>query len=281
MTRRSSHPRPSPGTPVLLALLALAAGGCREAEAPREGLQESTGAPAAEAGFAETVERAHGLEAWRSQPAFEAALAVEFGGRPVLQAKLLFPTDLGAARLDLTDGTAVVFDGAHAWVSPASSPVTRARFHALTWAYFVAAPMKLRDPGTHLEPLGQRQLQGETFEAARLTFEPGTGDSPEDWYVLYRDARTGLLRAMAYIVTYGRSAAEAAAEPHAITYHDFVDVEGVQIATTWRLWNWSEAEGITGEAVGRGTLAEPRFVRPDLGAFDRVEDAREDPLPPG
>jgi hypothetical protein len=208
-------------------------------------------------------------------------LAVERGGRPIVQGKMLFPTDLGASRLDLADGTAVVFDGTSAWVSPASSGFAGARFHALTWPYFVAVPMKLRDPGTHLEALGQRQLQGETFEAARLSFDPGTGDSPDDWYLLYRDSGTGLLRAMAYIVTYGRPAGAVKAEPHAITYHDFVEVGGVEIPTTWKLWSWSEAEGITGEPLGRVTLTEPRFVRPELGAFDRVEDAREDAPPAG
>jgi len=256
-------------------LLVLAGSGCRRAEPPRE---PASPAPAADAGFAGPIERAHGLEAWRAQPAFEAGLTVQFGGRPMIEGRMLFATDLGASRLDLADGTVAVFDGSRAWVSPASSGFEAARFHALTWPYFVAVPMKLRDPGTHLEPLGERRLQGEAFEAARLTFDPGTGDSPEDWYVLYRDPESGHLRALAYIVTYGRSAAAAAAEPHAITYHDFVEVEGVEVATTWKFWSWSEAEGIVGEPMGEATLTDPRFVRPELGAFDRVEDAREDAL---
>jgi hypothetical protein len=261
-------------------MLALAAGACRKAEPPRD---EAAPAPAetADAGFAGPIERAHGLAAWRSHPAFGSGLTVEFGGRPMIEGRMLFRIDLGATRLELADGTVVVFDGTSAWVSPAGSNLPRARFHALTWPYFVAAPMKLSDPGTHLEPLGSRQLQGETFDAARLTFDPGTGDSPDDWYVLYRDPGSGLLRAMAYIVTYDRSAAEAEAEPHAITYHDFAEVDGVKLATAWKLWNWNEAEGIVGEPIGQARLADSRFLQPDLGAFDRVEGAREDPLPAG
>lgn len=270
---------------VLAALALLAGGACRpggEEPAPEEAESPGSaagGEAAGEASFAGPIEESHGLEAWRSQPAFAADLAVDYGGNQVLAGRMLFPTDLATSRLDLTDGTVAVFDGQRAWVYPASSPLQRARFHLLTWPYFLAVPMKLRDPGARLEPLGPRELQGETYDAARLSFEPGVGDTPGDWYLLYRDRETGRLAAMAYIVTYGTSRTQAEQEPHAITYGDFVDVDGVAIPTRWQFWRWSEEEGAHGEPIGRVELADPGFVQPELGDFDRLEGAREAELP--
>jgi hypothetical protein len=235
--------------------------------------------PAGAAAFATSVEAAHGQKAWRAAKALHARLSLTFGGRPALVGTVLFRTNLAASRIELEDGTVAVFDGASAWVAPASSKLERARFHLLTWPYFAALPMKLRDPGSHLQVLGERALRGRTYEAARLTFDPGVGDTPEDWYVLYREPTSGRLAATAYIVTYGKSATAASKEPHAITYEDYLPVGGSHVATTWTFWHWSEKDGITGRPIGSGKLGDPKFVEPGADVFVRPADAREDKLP--
>ncbi len=229
--------------------------------------------------FAARVEAAHGRTAWFAATALEGRLALHFGGQPALAGRFLFRTNLGASRLELEDGTTAVFDGKSAWVSPARSILESARFHLLTWPYFAALPMKLRDPGTHLAALGERTLRGRRRIAARLTFDPGVGDTPDDWYVLYCDPTSGRLAAAAYIVTYGKTASAAAKEPHAITYEDYVALDGVQIATSWRFWHWSEEKGVHGEPIGAGALTDLRFVQPGPDAFVRPPGAREDQLP--
>lgn len=237
------------------------------------------GAQNAAASFAARVEAAHGRQAWYAAKALEARFALRFGSRPALSGKLLCRTNLSASRLELEDGTVAVFDGMSAWVSPASSPFEGARFHLLTWPYFAALPAKLRDPGTRLQAQGERVLRGRKHAVARLTFDPGVGDTPDDWYVLYADPTSGRLAAAAYIVTYGKTAAAAAKEPHAIAYHGYVAMNGAQIATKWTFWHWSEERGIHGEPIGSGTLSDLRFVQPAPEAFARPPDAREDKLP--
>jgi hypothetical protein len=97
--------------------------------------------------------------------------------------------------------------------------------------------------------------------------------------VLYRDADSGRLAAAAYIVTYGKARADAEREPHAMEYSDFVDVDGVSIATSWAMRHWSEEKGVYGKPLGKGKLTELRFVDPAPEAFARPKDAREDALP--
>lgn len=230
--------------------------------------------------FAAAVETAHRADLFRSHPAFTADLRLQFGGNPVFAGTMLSDTAVGRTRLEREDGAVVVFDGSDAWVSPAAAELPQARFHALTWPYFLAAPYKLRDPGSHLEPLGPRPFVGGELPAARLTFDAGVGDSPDDWYVVHRDPASGRVAGLAYIVTYGGTdPEEAAREAHAITYEDWVEVEGVPIATRWRFWNWAPDRGIHGEAIGEVELEGFRFVTPAADAFTAPEGARRDELP--
>lgn len=229
--------------------------------------------------FAGAIERAHGKDAWNRHEALSTDFVLVLGQKEEMRGTMLFETAGGRSRIDLPDGTVMVFDGKAAWVSPASAQVPMARFHLLTWPYFVAAPMKLSDPGTHLEDQGRLPLQGETYPAAKLTFAPGTGDTPDDWYVVYADPATHHLKALAYIVTYGKSTEQANEEPHVAVYDSYLTVNGVSLATQLRFWLWSREQGSHGDVLGEITFTNAGFVTPDADAFTKPEDSREDKLP--
>lgn len=229
--------------------------------------------------YARAIEEAHGLDAWSSKDAVSARIQLTFGGNQALDGRMIFTPDMTKARLDQGEAS-VIWDGETAWVTPADAEFPRARFHVLTWPYFLAAPMKLRDPGTRLELLGAKAVDAKLHDAARLTFEEGVGDTPDDWYILYRDSRTNRLEAMAYVVTYGTRLEDANQEPHAIVYDDFQEVEGVMIPTTWEFRLWSEEKaGIYGDPLGQAKLSDVRFVTPEEGTFQVPDDAREVTLP--
>lgn len=285
--RRPSFPTYAPLV-VGLALVAAACGPAPEHEPSGEPASASpssamaSGAteanPAAE--LAGPIEQAHGVDAWRDHDALEADVAVTFGGDTVFAGRMLFPTDLSASRLETDSGVVAVFDGDAAWVSGGEMP--GARFHLLTWPYFLAAPMKLRDPGTHLDPLPDAPLSADDdalHRRARLTFDEGVGDSPDDWYVLYRHPETDRLTAMGYIVTYSTPTEQAEQEPHAIVYQGFETVDGVEIPLRWSFYDWSDQAGISGEPIGSAELSNVRFVTPPPNAFEAPEGATEDPLP--
>jgi hypothetical protein len=144
----------------------------------------------ASAQFVASLERAHGIAAWRTHEAIETTMRVTFGESTAIDGTVLFDQHGGRVRIEQRDGTLLVFDGEKAWVSPPEADFQAARFHLLTWPYFLAAPFKLRDPGTHLEPLADLTTHGESHPAARLTFDDGVGDAPDDWYILYREPET-------------------------------------------------------------------------------------------
>jgi hypothetical protein len=227
------------------------------------------------------IERAHGRDAWARRHALRCDLVVEFGGKTTVDGTLTFTTDGTRSRIDLKDGARLTFDGERAWVSPDSATFPMARFHLLTWPYFAAVPFKLRDGGVRVGWMGDQPLgDGRQYPAIRLTFAPGTGDASRDWYILYRDPQTDRLKAMAYIVTYGKAAGDRPEDPHAITYDDFRTVDGVTLATRWTFTDWVPGKGISGDPVGRATLKNLRFVTPPPGFFARpTSGAKEDVVP--
>jgi hypothetical protein len=230
------------------------------------------------------LERAHGLDAWKRHDALRAEIRVEFGGKTTLDGILTFTTDGTRSRIDLKDGAQLVFDGQRAWVAPDSATFEMARFHLLTWPYFLSVPFKLRDGGVRIGWMGDQPLGeaagGKHYPALRLTFAPGTGDAPRDWYILYRDPQTDRLKAMAYIVTYGKAPADRPEDPHAITYDDFRTIDGVTLATRWTFSDWVPGKGISGDPVGRATLKNIQFIAPPPGFFEKpATGAREDALP--
>ena len=228
------------------------------------------------------IERAHGAEALRAHEAIEARIELDFGGEPRVHGTLVAATDGGRTRIEFDGGKTIVFDGRTAWLAPAGASAKGVRFDALTWSYFLLAPFKLGDTGARYTPVGPRPwMEGETVPAAKLSFAQGVGDAPDDWYVVYADPETHVLRGLAYIVTFGgRSRTEAEQEPHAIVYSHYEEVDGAALATRWSFRLWSEEKGVFGEQLGKATLSDLKLVaKAPEGTFERPEDAVEVPAP--
>jgi len=96
------------------------------------------------------------------------------------------------------------------------------------------------------------------FYTAKLTFEKGTGDAPDDWYIVYKNPKTNVLEGAAYIVSFGKGVEEAEKEPHAIKFNDFTIVEGIPLATNWTFHLWTDVDGYGGQ-IGEVKLKNIKF----------------------
>jgi len=244
--------------------------------------------------FVEPIEEAHADSVWRQQDALAAELTGRFGGKPTLDGRLLMETGKdGRVRLEAGGDTVAVFDGRRAWVAPDTAALPDARVQLRTWPYFLAAPYKLRSPGTRFTRRGRMPIQqaspqddaafDETMPAARLTFASGggPGDGPGDRYVLYRDPQSGRLAAMGYFASGSAedTTAGEATSPHAVVYGGYETVSGVPVPTRWTFHDWSKTKGPHGDPVGRVTLRDPRFTTPPDSAFVPPPGAERSFLP--
>lgn len=76
------------------------------------------------------------------------------------------------------------------------------RFWSLTPTYFVAQPFILDGSGVNLSKLEKVRYKDIDYDRIKVTFDPGTGDAPDDYYILYLEATTHKLKVIRYIVSY-------------------------------------------------------------------------------
>jgi hypothetical protein len=179
--------------------------------------------------------RAHGgLEPWRAAAtvSFEDAWGGE-GDKPVQVSRVVVEQSSRRAYLDIPDAAArIAWDGDRAWSTnwPSATPP---RFLALLSYYFLNLPWLTQDPGVRLGEPGTGRLPGDDTEytTVLMTFEPGVGDTPDDYYRLYIDPATNLLRGCAYIVTYSALMPEGmkSTPEHVLVYDEVTTVAGLRV----------------------------------------------------
>lgn len=236
-----------------------------------EALAEATMIPIVAA-----MDEAHKVDAFHQKDAIAFDIELYFGGQKRMEGTVYSKTNSTGMRIERLDGTALVYDGEKVYQTPANAEWQGARFDIFTWQYFFMAPFKFNDPGTNWVPMADAMMNDQAYASAKLTFDSGTGDAPDDWYIAYQDKETDLLEGLAYIVTFGgKEQTEAEAEPHAITYHDYEMVDGIPIAKTWKFWMWTQEGGFQmDKTIGEANITNVRFV--DAGnLFSTPENGAE------
>ena len=207
-----------------------------------------------------SIEEAHRKNLFTTNEAIRFELNLVFGGKQRFNGHITMLTDGSAILMKDTNGIKA-WDGEKAVVLPILEEDENSKFDLLTWSYFFTAPYKLSDPGVNQKFLGKRRLGESEFEANRMTFAKGIGDTPDDWYVIYKDIDSDLLAAMAYIVTSGgTSVEEAEKDPHVITYEGYTEVVGIPFATQWNFWTWNE-EGEMNKLLGSASVSNIEFIK--------------------
>jgi hypothetical protein len=205
-----------------------------------------------------------GLERWYHNGPLSLRYTYQpVGDRPVRDTRQIIDTWSSRARHRDADNPAVEFgwDGHQAWVKMpegADPPATNVRFWSLTPYYFVATPFVLADSGVILELEGEAEWNGRSYDLVRATFAPGTGDAPDDFYVVYVDRETDRVGALRYVVSYPGFFPDGGHSPEKLmTYEDYAEVDGVLLAQRSRFYAWDGSR--TGELVTEVTVRELAF----------------------
>ena len=129
---------------------------------------------------------------------------------------------------------------------------------------------------------GKSRSKGRDYDAVKITFEKGTGDSPDDFYVAYVDPESGQLKLASYVVTYpslrkGRPIAEL--EEHAIVFQEWQEVDGLKVPKVAPFYVWKDGK-IEGAPLGTLEFSNVRFMKetPDATRFSKPEGAVAAPM---
>lgn len=197
------------------------------------------------------IERHGGLEAW-------------FAGRAIAFDYTYDPTERPPAgthqTIDLLASRAYhriiepgagrfAFNGERAWILH-EKPGFGAppRFWSLTPYYFVSLPFVAGDPGVKLQVVDDDPAAAglPPADVVKLTYEAGTGDAPDDYYVLYFAKDDGRLLACRYIVSYGpmmKKRGIAHTPEKILVYSDFEKVGPLTLAKTHTTYKFPGKRG--------------------------------------
>lgn len=170
------------------------------------------------------------------------------------------------------------------WIKPRLDALGRTppRFYMWTSFYFFGMPFVFGDPGAKQEPLGRKPFQGQEYDVVKITYEAGTGDSPDDFYTAYVDPASGRLKLAIYVVTYpalrkGKALGEL--EQHAIVFEEWQEANGVTVPKSAAYFDWKN-ETTEGDTLGRLRFDNVQFATPhaDASKFTKPADAVVAPL---
>ncbi len=212
-----------------------------------------------------SVEKAHNTTEFKKKSDISFDIELTFGGSKRLEGNITLSTDSRNGKITKKNDSVIVFSDGKVTTSSNEMNAENARFSAYTWPYFFMFPYKLTDEGTIWNPYKSSSLNGSDYLTQKLTFKSGTGDAPDDWYILYADKKTKLARCAAYIVTAKKSSQEEAEEdPHAIEYLDYQLVDGIPMSHEWKFWAWRTEEGLT-DQLGFAKISNIQFLEVEDG----------------
>ncbi|MGK0366775.1 MAG: hypothetical protein ACI85O_003851 [Saprospiraceae bacterium] len=225
-----------------------------------------------------SLEKAHHTAEVLSNDVISFDLKLTLGGRVAFNGTVTSRTDSGKIKLKRkSDNTEVIFNGEKTFISSNTAEWKGARSSIFTWQYFFMAPFKLNDSGTKWDLTGEKLIGGQAHNTGKLSFEAGTGDAPDDWYLIYQNPKDSIMSGMAYIVTGGGTTQEEAEKnAHAIYYRDYQELRsGVPISSNWDFYNWNEEEGFNGNPIGTAAISNVRLIKDEGEIFNIPIGAKE------
>jgi hypothetical protein len=169
--------------------------------------------------------------------------------------------------------------GEKVWIKPDAKALGKLppRFYLRTPFYFFAMPFVFADAGAIATPADPQTFDGRSYDTVKVTYKPGTGDSPKDYYILYIDSDTKRLKLVRYVVTYF---AEREGKPmenleeHAIVFDAVQRAGDLWVPKETSFYKWEDGKLGT-EKLGSISYSNVKFSseRPDPNQFKQPSDA--------
>ncbi|WP_075344287.1 hypothetical protein [Tenacibaculum agarivorans] len=209
--------------------------------------------------FTSSIEDTHQKSTFLSKKYISYKIDIKFGGKDYMKGTIIQEPGGGKIKILKEDGATIIFDGSNVYGKgiPAKAK-GGARFDIFTWSYFLGLPYKLNDKGTLWSNFENNKWGKENLSTGKLAFASGTGDAPDDWYVIYK-SKSNRLEGAAYIVSFGKGKEAAEKEPHAVKYNSYKVVEGIPFSTNWTFHLWNLKEGYT-DQIGEVSITDITFI---------------------
>ena len=139
-----------------------------------------------------------------------------------------------------SENQTVGFDGEKVWVYPASENADRQRMRYNLMFYFYAFPFVVGDPGIKYEDLEPLKIGDKMYNAVKISYDAGVGDSPKDNYIIYSDQETHQMEWLMYTATFGGG--ESSDRYSLIKYDGWQAFSDVYLPTSLQWYQYSNGE---------------------------------------
>ncbi|MCZ6673956.1 MAG: hypothetical protein O7C75_13575 [Verrucomicrobia bacterium] len=129
--------------------------------------------------------------------------------------------------------------GKEAWLMPADAPRRpNPRFWALTPYYFIGIPFVFADLNSNFEKFEAGiEFEGTVYDQVKVTFNPGTGDAPDDYYIVLIHPETRLVGGVRYIVTSKLVARNGPGPEKLLTLEDYAVLGDIHLPSKHRTFS--------------------------------------------
>jgi len=170
-------------------------------------------------------------------------------------------------------------EGKQVWIKPDAKALGNlsARLYLRTTFYFFGMPFVFADPGAIVTPTDPQTFEGRSYDTVKVTYKPGSGETPKDYYILYIDPDTKRLKLVRYIVTYFAQREGKPIEnlPEQAIVFDSVQRAGdLWVPKETSFYKWEDGK-LGPEKLGSITYSNVKFSaeRPDPNQFKQPPDA--------
>lgn len=232
-----------------------------------------------------SIEAHGGLNRWLAHGTVEFEFDYAPVGDPLMRRYSFQEIDLWSARgrhreLGASPDAEFGFNGDVAWITPnVDAFPSPPDFWTMTPYYFLGVPFVMADPGTRFEQLEDAPLGDVVHRLVKVTYEPGTGDAPDDYYILYIHPETFRIGGLRYVVSYPGFFPEGGHTPEKLmVYSEFQEVGGLMLAQRFDTYAWNAEQGMRGAKVTDVKASRVQFgQRYAEGAFDPPEGSIRTP----
>lgn len=217
--------------------------------------------------FVLNLEKAHNASEYRKRENVRFEITGNIGNVQNYQATITMSTTAHDVKIESDDGKHFVYQESRSSLMEDSIIHNFEQLRSFAWAHFFSLPKRLRNHDVRVEKFnGSNRLNGESFRVRGIRLVPKPGfDDLFEWYVVYADRKSGLLRYAAYALPEQMQHTEEVIS-HAVEYSDYRDVDGIPIAHKWTFWEWSPDNGL-GSKLGNATLENVSFLPVDNGYY--------------
>jgi len=218
--------------------------------------------------FVLSLEKAHNAAEYRKHANVRFEVTTDFGDMENVHATITMSTTQKDVKIENDDGTYMVYEESTTSFYEDSIMQHFERFKHFAWAHFFSLPKRLRNENVRVEKFeGTGRLGDDSYRVRRIRLVPRPGhDDLFEWYVLYTDRKTGLVRYAGYEVP-GQVHESQQNRSHAVEYADYKLIKDIPIAHTWTFWEWSSETGL-GKKLGESKLTNISFPEVEEGYYN-------------